>query len=147
MKRTSKVLSLVAIMCALPAWPVHAQSSNGIRFTTSFPFYVADQKMPAGTYTAKLPNINSQVLLIQNTDWSHSAFVSFGPTESTEPVAQAEVTFHQYGNADYLSTFQLAGKKIGMQLPESGAEKRAAQGAERVATTKSVPLQSANSGY
>ena len=147
MTRTSKILSLLAIICALSTGLLHAQSPEGVRFTTSFPFYVADQKMPAGTYTAKAPNINSQVLLIRNTDWSHSAFVQFDRTQSTEPAPQGEVTFHHYADADYLSTFTVTGEKIGMQLPEGGNEKRAALGTEGVAITKSVPLQSAASGY
>lgn len=146
MTHTSKVLSLLAVISALPTGLLHAQSPGGVRFTTSFPFYVADQKMPAGTYTAKLPNINSQVLLIQNADWSHSAFVPFDRTQRTEPVAQGDVTFHQYGDTDYLSTFTLTGEKTGMQLPESGTEKSAALGAEVVSTTKIVRLHS-TAGY
>ena len=146
MIRISKILSVAATICALHAGPLHAQS-EAVRFTTSFPFYVSSQKMPAGTYTARKLDIDSQVLLIRDVDSSHSAVVQYHPTQSIEPVSQGKVTFHQYGDADYLSGFTLTGDETGMQLPESIGEKRAALAEERVASTRSVALQSGVPGY
>jgi hypothetical protein len=147
MTRTSKILSVVATICALPTGFLHAQSIEGAQFTTSFPFYISDQKMPAGSYTVSEPNINSDVLLIRDADWSHSAFFGYNPTQSTDPVAQGEVRFHQYGDADYLSGLTLTGAETGMAIPESTAEKRAAQAKPEVASTKSVALQFGVPGY
>src|ERR1700730_8526799 len=98
MTRTSKILSLVATVCALPTGLLHAQSVR-VEFTTSFPFYVAGQKMPAGFYKATMSNINDQWLLIRDANGSHSVIVQYDPTQSIEPVAQGLAKFHQYGDA------------------------------------------------
>jgi hypothetical protein len=122
----SKVLSLVATICALPTGLLHAQAfgaAYAAKFTTSFPFYVSGQKMPAGSYVMTEPDINSDLVLIRDTDSSHSAFILYTPTLSTEPVAHGEVTFRQYGEIDYLSDVTLTGEETGLTVPESPAER------------------------
>jgi hypothetical protein len=150
MTRTSKILSLVATICALPTGLLHAQSVGVAQFTTSFPFYVSGQKMPAGFYKATTPNINGRWLLIRDADWSHSVFVQYDPIHSTEPDAQGLATFHQYGDAYYLSDLTVTGEETGIEIPENTAEKRAAAAAQsehEVASTKSVALQFGVPGY
>jgi hypothetical protein len=147
MTRTSKILSLVAAIFALPTGLLHAQSLPVAKFTTQFPFYVLNQKMPAGSYTVSRPNSNADILLIRDADSSHSGFVLFNPTRSIEPVEQGEVTFHQYGDADYLSGLTLSGEETGMQIPESATEKSVALAEQGVASTKSVALQGSVPGY
>jgi hypothetical protein len=151
MTHTSKILSLVATICALPAGLLHAQSSFGavqaVQFTTTFPFYVSNQMMPAGSYTVSQLSINGDELLIRDTDFRHSASVLYNPTTSTEAVAHGEVTFHQYGNVDFLGGLTLTGEATGAELPESRTEKRAAVTNRGVASTKSVALQAAAPGY
>ena len=150
MTRTSKILSLVAAICTLPTGLLHAQSVGVARFTTSFPFYASGQKMPAGTYRATMPNINGHLLLIRNVDSSQSAIVQYDPTQSPEPVVQGLATFHQYGNAYYLSDLTEKGEETGMEILESTAEKRAIAAAlakHELASTKSVALQFGVPGY
>lgn len=150
MTRRSKILSLVATICALPTGLLHAQSVEVAQFTTSFPFYVSGHKMPAGSYTASMPNINDDLLLIQYADWSHSALVQYDPTQNIEPLAQGLATFHQYGDMYYLSGLTVTGEETGMEILESTAEKRiatAAQTKHEVASTKSVALQFGVPGY
>lgn len=150
MTRISKILSLVATICPLPTGLLHAQSVQVAQFTTSFPFYVSDQKMPAGDYTVSKVDINSDVLLIRDADWSHSALVQYDPTQSTEPVAKGEATFHLYGDAEFLSDLTATGEETGMEMLESTAEKRAAAAAlanHEDASTKSVALQFGVPGY
>jgi hypothetical protein len=150
MTRTSKILSLVATICALPTGLLRAQSVGVAEFTTSFPFYISGQKLPAGSYMASMPNINGHLLLIRDIDSSHSAFVQYDPTHSIEPVAQGLATFHQYGDAYYLSDLTVTGEDTGMEILESTAEKRATAAAlakHEVASTKSVALQFGVPGY
>jgi hypothetical protein len=150
MKRTGKILSLVATICALPAGLLHAQSFGtvqAVQFTTSFPFYVSNQKMPAGSYTVKQLSSNSDQLLIRDANFSHSAFVQYNPTQSTEPVAHGEATFRQYGDVDYLSGLTLTGEETGAEIPESRVEKRAALTNHEVVSTKSVAVQIGVAGY
>lgn len=150
MTRISKILSLVAAFCALHTGLLHAQSVEVAKFTTSFPFYVSDQKMPAGSYTVSKLNIDGYLLLIRDAASSHSAVVPYNPTQTTEPVGQGEVTFHQYGDADYLSGLTLTGEETGMEMLESTTEKRAAAAAlakHEIASTKNVALQFGVQGY
>src|SRR5215472_7228447 len=112
----SKILGMVATLCALPTGLLHAQAFGGAyaaKFTTSFPFYVSGKKMPAGSYVMTQPNLNSDLVLIRDTDYSHSALFFYIPTQSTEPFAHGEVKFRQYGDTDYLSDVTLAGEKSG----------------------------------
>lgn len=141
----SKVLTLVATICALPTGFLHAQafgSAYAVKFTTSFPFYVSGQKMPAGSYMLTQPDINSDTVMIRDIDSSHSAFILYTPTLSTEPAVHGEVTFRQYGDTDYLSDVTLTGEETGLTVPESPAEKRTARANHEVASLKSVALQS-----
>jgi hypothetical protein len=141
----SKILSLVATLCALPTGLLHAQAlgwAYAAKFTTTFSFYVSGQKMPAGTYVMTQPNINSELVLIRDTDSSHSAFILYTPTLSTQPIAHGEVTFRQYGDTDYLSDVTLTGEETGLTVPESPAEKRTARANHNIASLRAVALQS-----
>ncbi len=150
MTRISKILSLVATICTLPTGLLHAQafgSAHAVKFTTSFPFYVSDQKMPAGSYRMTQPDLNSDLVLIRSTDSSRAAFILYTPTLGTEPVAHGEVTFYQYGDADYLRGVTLTGEETTIKILESNAEKRAALANHDLASLKTVALQSGVSGY
>jgi hypothetical protein len=140
-------LSLVALICALPAGLLHAQSVPVAQFKTSFPFYISGQKMPAGSYMVTQPNIDLNLIVIRDMDWSHSVLVMYNRTQSNDPVTRGEVTFHQYGDADYLSALTLTGEETGMEIPASTAEQRIAQSKQTVASTKSVALQFGVTGY
>ena len=106
--------------------------------------------MPAGTYRVSQRNIDLPLLLVRDANWSHSAFVMYDPTLSIQPVTQRKATFHQYGDAYYLSNLTVTGEETGMEIPENTAEKRAAAAAlakHEVASTKSVALQFGVPGY
>ena len=146
MKHTRKVLSFIAALCALPTGLVYAQSRSVAQFTTTFPFYVGDRQMPAGSYTVTKPDFGESLLQIQDSDQTQAAFVMYNPTQSTDPAAQGLATFQQYGDTDYLSNLTIAGDVIGMEIPESKAEKKAARTEREDASTKSVALQSVVAG-
>jgi hypothetical protein len=59
---------------------VRAQIVNGIDFTTSFPFYAGNAKMPAGSYKLTQADFDENVLLIESTDGSnYSASSTISP--------------------------------------------------------------------
>ena len=141
----TKVLSLIATLCTLPAGLLHAQAfgaADAVTFTTSFPFYVSGKPMPAGSYVMTQLDINSNVVLIRDTDSSHSAFILYTRTLSTEPIAQGEVILRQYGDADYLGNVTVTGEKTGLTVPESPAEKRTSRESHKIASLRTVALQS-----
>jgi predicted aspartyl protease len=124
-KRVVKMglLSLLSVM------PLAAQIDDGVDFTTSFPFYAGNAKMPAGSYKISQTDIDSSVLQIQSSDGAHSALVEFIPTHAEQPHSQSDVTFHKYGDTDYLNRIWVNGQKYGMKVDPTKAETKAAANA------------------
>jgi hypothetical protein len=50
MKNLSKLVVGMGLLSLLSVMPLAAQIDNGVDFTTSFPFYAGNAKMPAGSY-------------------------------------------------------------------------------------------------
>ncbi len=55
MKSLSKFAAITGLMFLSFGMPAMAQIANGVDFTTSFPFYAGNAKMPAGAYTITQP--------------------------------------------------------------------------------------------
>jgi hypothetical protein len=120
------LLSLLSVM------PLAAQIDNGVDFTTTFPFYAGNAKMPAGSYRITQSDIDSSVLQIQSVDGPYSAFVDFIPTHAEQPHPQSDVTFHKYGDTDYLNRIWIDGQRFGMKVDATKAETKAAANANVV---------------
>src|ERR1700688_584738 len=120
------LLSLLSVM------PLAAQIDNGVDFTTTFPFYAGNAKMPAGSYRITQSDIDSSVLQIQSVDGPYSAFVDFIPTHAEQPHPQSDVTFHKYGDTDYLNRLWIDGQRFGMKVDPTKAETKAAANANVV---------------
>jgi hypothetical protein len=132
-----KALCKLAVMSGLIflsfAVPVTAQIINGVDFTTSFPFYAGNAKMPAGAYTITQPQgDDNTVLLIESKSGSHSAFLDNIPTQAANPHPQSDVTFKKYGTTDYLSQVWVAGQNYGMELVPTKVEQKAASSTSAV---------------
>ena len=106
----------VGLLSLLSVLPLAAQVDEGVDFKTSFPFYAGAAKLPAGSYKITEPDMYLDILRIESTDGKTSAFVSYIPTETMQPHRTSAVTFHRYGNADYLDRVWLAGETDGMML-------------------------------
>jgi hypothetical protein len=124
-------LALITGLAFLPfGTPAIAQIANGVDFTTSFPFYAGNAKMPAGAYTiTQPPDEENTVLLIQGKDGSHSAFLDIVPTQAANPHPNSDVTFNKYGTTDYLSQVWVTGLNYGMQVIPTKVEQKAASNA------------------
>ena len=106
-----------------------AQIDNGMNFTTSLPFYAQNSKMPAGAYQITQTDVDSNELLIESADHKYSAFVDFITTRADQPHKQSDVTFHKYGNTEYLNRIWVEGQRYGMKLVPTKSEKKIASGA------------------
>jgi hypothetical protein len=115
------LLSLLSVM------PLTAQIADGVDFTTSFPFYAGNAKMPAGSYKITQSDMDESILQIQSNDGVHSALVEFIPTQSAQPHPQSDVTFHKYGDTEYLNRIWIQGQEYGMKLDPTKAETKAAE--------------------
>jgi hypothetical protein len=129
------LLSLLSVM------PLAAQIVNGVDFTTSFPFYAGNAKMPAGSYKIIQSDMDSNILQIQGNDRVHSAFVDIIPTQSAEPHSHSDVTFHKYGDTEYLDRIWIEGQEYGMEVDTTKAETKAAANATVVEHSPSANLR------
>ena len=109
-------MALFSVLCSIPTM---AQIVNRVTFDAPSAFYAANAKMPAGHYTVTQPDANDNLLLIEDSDGSHSAFVEYEVVSSDTPHTQSDVTFNKYGNADFLSTIWIEGRKSAMQIRSS----------------------------
>jgi hypothetical protein len=82
MKNVSKLVVRMGLLSLLSVMPLAAQILNGVDFTTSFPFYAGNAKMPAGSYKVTQSDMDADILQIQSNDGVHSALVEFIPTHS-----------------------------------------------------------------
>jgi hypothetical protein len=140
MKILKKYAVLLAGAFLLSAIPALAQDENGVKFDVPFAFQVQDVTMPAGSYTARQPEINIPVLLVQDADGSHSAFVTYTPVDEETPQTETLIRFTKYGDAAFMNRIIIADENLEIQLPQSKAEKRAAENA--VAADLALPATS-----
>jgi predicted aspartyl protease len=132
MNSFGKLVVKMGLVSLLSVMPLAAQIDNGVDFTTSFPFYAGNAKMPAGSYKISQTDIDSSVLQIQSSDGAHSALVEFIPTHAEQPHSQSDVTFHKYGDTDYLNRIWVNGQRYGMKVDPTKAETKAAANANVV---------------
>src|ERR1700756_1804918 len=90
-----KVVASIGLLSLFSVMPLKAQVlGNGVKFTTTFPFYVGKAKMPAGTYMITQLGINESEIVefrevtVGSHDPLHSAMILVMPTESSNPPRQ-----------------------------------------------------------
>jgi hypothetical protein len=127
MKKVSKLVVITGLLSLLSVMPLAAQIANGVDFTTSFPFYAGNAKMPAGSYKITQSDMDESILQIQSNDGVHSALVEFIPTQSAQPHPHSDVTFHKYGDTEYLNRIWIQGQEYGMKVDPTKAETKAAE--------------------
>lgn len=126
MTKALKIAVATAAITLGSALPLLAQISNGLNFTTAFPFYAGKTLMPAGSYRISQPDMDSNELLIQSADDKYSAYVTFIPMHAEERHQHADVTFQKYGDLEYLNRVWVAGQRYGMKVEPTKAETKAA---------------------
>ena len=124
-KKLIVLTGLLSVLCAIPAM---AQISTRVTFDAPSAFYAGDVEMPAGSYTVSVPNADDNLLLIEDVNGSHAAFVEYAVTSDT-PHTQSNVTFNKYGKDEFLSQVWVEGQDSGMQVLPSKAERAAAKAA------------------
>ena len=141
MKNVSKLVVGMGLLSLLSVMPLAAQIDNGVDFTTSFPFYAGNAKMPAGSYKITQSDMDESILQIQSNDGVHSALVEFIPTHSAQPHPHSDVTFHKYGDTEYLNRIWVQGQEYGMKVDPTKAEMKAAANANVVEHSLSASLR------
>ena len=130
MNTSKKLFVLMALLSAMYAIPMSAQIVNKVTFDAPSAFYAGNAKMPAGSYTVTQPNVDDNLLLIENASGSHSAFVEYVVAPSNTPQGQTDVTFNKYGNVEFLGAIRIQGRSSEMQILPSKAEQNAGKAAD-----------------
>ena len=126
LKKLILSMGLLSALCAISAM---AQIANTVTFDAPSAFYAGNAKMPAGSYRVTQPDPDSNLLLIETADGSHSVFVEYEVASSNTAHAQSDVTFNNYGNIDFLSAIWVEGRKSEMQILQSKFEHNTAKAA------------------
>jgi hypothetical protein len=113
MNIVKKLIVPMGLLSVLFAIPSTAQIANAVTFDAPAPFYAGNAKMPAGSYRVTQPDIDANLLLVEDTNGSHSVFVEYEVVSSDTPHADSDVTFNQYGKVEFLSPSGSRGKKPG----------------------------------
>jgi hypothetical protein len=129
MNSIGKLVVRIGLVSLLSALPLAAQIDSSVNFTTTFPFYAGDAKLPAGHYRVSQPDMGFEILRIQNIDEPRSAFVDFTPTQSLQPHRKSAVSFEKYGDTDFLDQVWIAGETYGIKADPTRVEAAAAAGA------------------
>jgi hypothetical protein len=122
---TMGLLSIFSVM------PLTAQIGDGVKFRTTFPFYVGKAEMPAGTYIIRQPGISENEIIdfsevpVGSHDTLHSAMIVVMPTESSKPQHQSLIIFEKYGDALHFDRVSLEGFTSGVMAIPTKAEKQA----------------------
>jgi hypothetical protein len=128
MNSVGKLVVRIGFLSLLSVMPLMAQIDTSVDFTTSFPFYAGHAKLPAGNYRVSQPDMDVEILRIQNIDKPQSAFVDFTPTQSLQPHRRSAVSFEKYGDTDYLDRVWIAGETYGIKADPTKVEAAAAAG-------------------
>jgi len=126
LKKRIALMGVLSVLCAIPSM---AQIANSVKFDAPSAFYAGNAKMPAGSYTVTQPNIDDNLLLIEDANGSHSAFVEYEVVPSNTPHDHSDIIFNQYGQVDYLSAIWILGEDSQMRIVPSKVEKNAAKAA------------------
>ena len=129
MNALKKLIVPVGLLWVLCAIPTIAQIANSVTFDAPSAFYAGNAKMPAGSYRVTQPDADTDLLLIEDANGSHSAFVEYVLAHSDTPHPQSDVTFNKYGNVDFLSAICVQGRNSEMQILPSKVEQNAAKAA------------------
>ncbi len=116
MNSVGKLVVKTGLLSLLSVMPLAAQIDNGVDFTTSFPFYAGDSKLPAGQYKVSQPDANVDLLQVESIDGKHSVFVQFVSTQSAQPHRQSDIAFQKYGDTDYLNRVWIEGSESDKRL-------------------------------
>ncbi len=97
------------------ALPLTAQVGYGLEFTTPFPFYVGQTKMPAGSYTLTEPDdLDFHLITVRSTDDLHAASTWVIDMQSSQPPLRTVVVFEKYGDTLFLDKVLIDGDTSGV---------------------------------
>ena len=144
-KRLFAFIFALVMTAAVYASPLYAQESQSIEVKVPFAFSANGKALPAGTYRIDSMSSNRDLWGITSLDNPSRLFL-LAMTRTGRTEGKLVVTFHRYGNANFLAGFKTPSYEIA--LPTSAAEKtlRRSDRLSRMETIEGKPTGSAPAG-
>ena len=128
MKKQAYTMIALLVLVGSMAVAAQAQTSGRTQLIANIPFQfnVGNTTLPAGEYSVRLVNPNSDHAVLQLRDRVGNAGAII-QVDSVIGKAQetAKLTFHRYGNKYFFAQAWIDGDNTGMQAPKSKAERAA----------------------
>jgi hypothetical protein len=122
-----RVMLFTAAATVSGATLAHAQVTDPVEFTTSFPFTVGNTTMPAGSYEIRRDTDNGSVYRIVSAKKHIGTLFEVQPTTMTKPPAKTEVVFKHYGQGYVLKSVWEEGSTEGVETTMVEAERHHAK--------------------
>jgi hypothetical protein len=137
------LLTLILLGSIVPVM-AGVQIAHRVTFTTTFPFTAGNTKFPAGSYSIRPLDDDSEIMEISSADGKISALFETMTAELPKTPSKGEVLFKKYGDSYVLSEIYEAGSKLGAMTVKTHAERQQAKKSgtptkESVSTTKTNP--------
>jgi hypothetical protein len=118
--RFNVLLLAAAAVLVLAAISAHAQLTGTIEANVPFTFTAGSAKLPAGSYTIRVLDINDpHVLEIADTNRKVEILVNAEAATGDLAPTRTELEFDKIGNREFLSKIWLRGERDGYQLEKS----------------------------
>lgn len=144
MKKQAYTMIAIIVLVGSMAVGARAQnSSHTVRANIPFQFNVGDKTFPAGEYTVRQVNLNSDraVLQIRRKDGSASIMVQMNSVNGRAPES-AKLIFYLYSNEYFFAEAWVDGDANGLRAPKSRAERAAeAEAAGLKGRTENIALR------
>jgi hypothetical protein len=120
---THRVMLFTAAATLSGAAVAHAQVTDPVEFTTSFPFTVGNTTMPAGSYEIRRDTDNGTVYRIESQKENIGTLFEVEGASMTRPPAKTEVVFKRYGSGYVLKSVWEEGSSEGVETVMVEAER------------------------
>jgi hypothetical protein len=124
-KQSLRIFLMIGFLAIVAVLPAHAQSASEQTADVPFSFTVGSKTFPAGTYSVKRLNPQSDrtALAIKSADGRASKIVLTVPVQSAATQESAKLIFNRYGDQYFLSQVWTTADNTGLELPRSRAER------------------------
>jgi hypothetical protein len=118
-----RVMLFTAVATLSGAALAHAQVTDPVEFTTSFPFTVGNTTMPAGSYEIRRDTDNGTVYRIESQKKHIGTLFEVEGTSMSKAPQKSEVVFKRYGSGYVLKSVWEEGSTEGVQTVMVEAER------------------------
>ncbi len=123
--RRVAVFVLTAFSLFLFNLAAHAQITNAIEASVTYPFVVGNTTLPAGRYIFRMSQATDlQAMTITNAVADTSVEITVRQSDNSDTPKHNELVFNRYGDKEFLTKIYEAGASTGIAVDQSPQEAR-----------------------